>query len=80
MKLNILTLGDSIAAGVIAGGEYNSYEGASENLAKLLSAKNEIGFYQNWALSGETTDEFFDLVSMDYSSKEFLRRLENNWK
>lgn len=71
-KFNMLTLGDSIAAGVKNSLIYDDYMGASEEFYLKHAVTSKGNWYQNWALQGEDSNDLLHFLKINPSTETFI--------
>lgn len=68
-NINWLTIGDSVAAGLLHGLEYNEFMGATEIFFNSIHFSSHSNWYQNWALEGMDSIDLLEFVSINPSSE-----------
>lgn len=80
-QLNVLAIGDSVAAGMEEGLRFSDFMGASEQFYTILQQQFDVeGWYQNWAISGATSEVCLNMVKDDITSEEYIAMLEGNFE
>lgn len=78
--VDVLVLGDSLAAGMQPNTYYSDYNGPAYEYYLELETMGNNGWYQNWALPGDTSTELTELLYDNPTSEEFAAIQADNYQ
>lgn len=79
-EIDVLALGDSVAAGMMEGLHFSSFMGASEEFAMILETLGNDGWYQNWSISGATSENTLSMIQNNTTSEEYIEMITSNFE